>query len=145
MRAATRAIASPWQPVMDAKPDRALVLLIDSDELHRARLTVLLRNAGYAVESTPHQLALGRLREGHSFDAVILCAAPQPSTLSAQDLLGEFVARYMTHVVPALLSRTVVLTALPRHGAFRGAAATLCEPFAEAELLETLATSLRQR
>lgn len=145
MQAATLALASQWQTGTHVEPDGALVLLIDSDELHCVRLTALLRDAGYVVESTPHHLALPLLRDGHAFDAVILCAAPRPSTLSAQDRLGEFVARYMTHVVPALLSRTVVLTTLPRNGgAFPGAAATLSEPVAEDELLLTLAGCLGQ-
>lgn len=145
MQTAALPFASQWQSDIHVEPDEALVLLIDSDELHRARLTAVLREAGYGVESTPHQLALALLREGHPFHAAILCAGPQPSTLSAQDQLGEFVARYMMHVVPALLSRTVVLTALPpQGGVFPGAAATLSEPFAEAELLETLAACLRQ-
>lgn len=145
MRAATPQLASQWEPGTLVEPDDALILLIDSDELHRARLGAMLRRAGYGVESTPHQLALALLREGHPFDAVILCAAPQPSTLSAQDRLGEFVARYMTHVVPALLPRTVILTALtPDDGAFPGAGATLSEPFVEEELLATLTACLRQ-
>lgn len=145
MGASTLALASQWSRGMHLEPDDALVLLIDSDELHRARLTAVLRSAGYGVESTPHQLALALLCEGHPFDAVVLCASPEPSTLSAQDHLGEFVARYMAYVVPALLPRTVILTALPADGAaFSAAGATLNEPFAEKELLASLAACLRQ-
>lgn len=130
---------------MSATAENRLILVIDSDEPHRARLTALLREQGYDVQSVPHEGALSVLREGHPFGALILCSAPEPSTLSPQDRLGEFVARYMTHVVPELLARTIVLSALPHDDeAFREACATLGEPFAEEELLETLAACIRR-
>lgn len=119
---------------------RSDVLLIDSDEAHCTRLARLLASAGYEVESTPHEAALQRLQQDSLFDAVILCAKPEPSTLSPQDRLGEFVLRYMTHVVPALLARTIVLTTLESGDErFPGACAALAEPVADDELLATLA------
>ena len=77
---------------MSATAENRLILVIDSDEPHRARLTALLREQGYDVQSVPHEGALSVLREGHPFGALILCSAPEPSTLSPQDRLGEFVA-----------------------------------------------------
>lgn len=130
---------------MDPETTTALVLLIDSDESHSATLTAVLRRAGYAVESTAHGVALQLLHRRHAFDAVILCAAAEPSTLSPQDRLGEFVLRYMTHVVPALVPRTIVLSTIPRDAeGFAATHAVLGEPFDEEALLQSLAVCVRR-
>lgn len=120
------------------------VLLIDSDEVSGARLTSLLRSAGFDVEVTAHDVSLPRLGAGGPFDAVILCASEKPSTLSSQDQMGEFVIRYMKHVVPDLLRRTIVL--MESHvetDAFANEdCATLREPVTNELLLETLAARM---
>lgn len=124
----------------EPSPKRPLVLVIDSNGERGAGLARLIGAAGYDVQTTPHERALHLLRDGHSFGAVILRAAAEPSTLSARDCLGEFVARYMKHVVPELLACTVVLTTLaPGLGAFPGTRAVMREPFRDDELLDALA------
>ena len=130
---------------MELQTHTALVLLIDSGESHSSRLSAALIAAGYAVESTPHDLSLQLLRKGNAFEAVILCAAAEPSTLSAQDRLGEFVLRYMTHVVPALIPRTIVLSTIPQAAdAFAGTYAVLAEPFDEPALLRLVAECVQR-
>ena len=129
---------------MSTRTQRQLVLIIDSDDAHCVALTAAVRAAGYDARSTPHDSALKLLSTGNPFHAVILSATPQQSTLSPQDHLGEFVLRYMRHVVPALASRTIILTTLPADGEpFRDAFAVLGDPCSEEELLNLLARCVR--
>lgn len=130
---------------MSERSKSPLVLLIDSDVSHRSRLTGLLREAGYDVHATSHESVLQLPQADGAFDGVILCATPEPSTLSPQDHLGEFVLRYMTHVLPALLVRTILLTTLPPEGRrFPDECIAVTEPYAKDELLRLLAERVRR-
>lgn len=119
--------------------EKRLVLVIDSDASHAATLAGLLEEAGYEVRQSAHEASLPILRESR-YDAVVVRATPEPSTLSPQDRLGEFVLRYVSHVVPALLPRTVILTSSPpSERNYPAPCIVVDEPYATGELLSLVA------
>jgi hypothetical protein len=122
----------------------SLVLLIDSDPEQSRVMTALLRDAGYELCVTNHEDALPLLRDSERFDAVVIRATSEPSTLSPQDRLGEFVLRYTTHVAPAVLLRTIVITSLPpERRSLPETFAVLDEPLETPRLLRLIEACMR--
>jgi hypothetical protein len=118
--------ASRTDPLMTRK-----ILIIDSDDAHAAALAATFRTAGFSAVVVPHEDALAHLSDRtNAYDSLVVCATSEPSTLSSEVRLGEFVLRFVAHATPHLLARTIVLSTMPPgRREFPAVRAVFDEPF----------------
>jgi hypothetical protein len=115
----------PTHPLMTRK-----ILIIDSDQGHAAALVAALEGAELSAVVVPHESALAQLSDRKTaWETLVVCASSEPSTLSAEVRLGEFVLRFVAQTLPHLLPRTIILSALPPGHAFPSVRAVFDEPF----------------
>lgn len=90
------------------------VLVVESDGDQGAAITAICGDGGFAVDVVSHERTLAHLsKHASDYCALIVRVAPEPSTLSAADRMGEFVLRYIAQAMPECLARTIVVTTIP--------------------------------
>ncbi|HEY0143020.1 MAG TPA: response regulator [Thermoanaerobaculia bacterium] len=114
---------------------RARVLIADDDDAIRALVVRLLRRAGFeTVEAADGQYAIEQLAEG-SFDALVL-------DLMMPRVDGFGVINHLIEARPAMMEKTVVMTAFPRSAA-RERLHHLCQIVTKPFEIEELLTVVR--
>lgn len=115
------------------------VLVVESDGGQGDAIAAICTEGSFGVDVIPHEAALAHLSK-HAADycAFIVRVAPEPSTLSAADRMGEFVLRYLAHAMPEQLTRTIVVTKLPAdmRTSFPAVRHVIDDPFEAAALIE---------
>lgn len=90
------------------------VLVVESDGEQGAVISTVCRDGGFEVDVVPHESTLAHLsKHASEYGALVVRVAPEPSTLSSADRMGEFVLRYVAQAMPEFLTRTVVVTTIP--------------------------------
>lgn len=87
------------------------ILVVESDGEQGEVITAVCTDGGFAVDVVPHESTLAHLsKHAHEYGALVVRVAAEPSTLSADARMGEFVLRYVAQAMPEFLARTIVVT-----------------------------------
>lgn len=117
------------------------ILVVESDGEQGAVISAVCRDGGFAVDVVPHESTLAHLsKHASEYGALVVRVAPEPSTLSSADRMGEFVLRYVAQAMPEFLARTVVVTKIPvdLRTNLPAVQTILDDPFEPAQLIEAI-------